>query len=484
VLVVDSLRVREETNGTHTYIDPRSGKLYSAQAPVTAKDEKLSIYEKNVNQCPLCKTSWTELREVCFTERYHPLLISGHCQQHGPFLKQADERDLSQIERAKEFVKNNISLPNDSLIIPEGPKSSDLLKRGVKSYADLFTARQQIYISKCRDFLAELPEPHRLWLSLLVSTSLEFNSLLCGYKGTDRNRAGAIRHVFSHHAYSFPHTALENNPLFSGSTSGTIGLLFQDRIQNAAIWAQNPIERKFHKGNWLKTVIYGESDTGTPVDSLEALRAKPKTFCVQQQDSSQIPLPDNSVDHIVTDPPYYDSVQYSDLAHFFRAWLKWFLPQNADWEYDVKNSAVAESEQDGQKYQKAMTAIWQECQRVLIKPSGRLIFTFHHWKPEAWAYLTLSLKSAGLHLLTHYVVQSENPISVHIRQLNALKHDAILVLCPTKDLTGVRAFPSQITSKDSFSFCDQCATFLGYCLDVDAGDQHIMQLWKEAMGNL
>jgi hypothetical protein len=79
---------------------------------------------------------------------------------------------------------------------------------------------------------------------MLVSTSLEFNSLLCGYKGGDKRRPGAIRHVFSHHAYSFPYTALENNPAFSGNTSGTIGLLFRDRIEVGAEWAEMPVERK------------------------------------------------------------------------------------------------------------------------------------------------------------------------------------------------------------------------------------------------
>lgn len=482
-LVVDSLRVREETNGIYTYIDPCNQQLYRAQTPINIGNKKPYIYDKNVVECPICEAPWKELRELSFTERYRPVLISGKCLQHGAFLKQIDEHDLTQIQLATEYVKDNVNLPVDILGIPEGPKSNDLLKRGIKSYAELFTARQLIYIAECKAFLVSLPEQHRLWLSLLVSTSLEFNSLLCGYKGTDRNRAGAIRHVFSHHAYSFPHTALENNPLFSGNTSGTIGLLFQDRIQNAALWAQNPIERKFHKGSWLKTTIYGESDTGIPGISIDALRATPSTFCVQQQDSSRMHLPDNSVDHVVTDPPYYDSVQYSDLAYFFRVWLRWFLPNSADWDYDVKNSAVAESEQDGEKYQKVMTAIWQECHRVLIKPDGRLIFTFHHWKPEAWAYLTMSLKNAGFRLLAHYVVQSENPISVHIRQLNALKHDAILVLHSTTGFYNTRTFSGKITSKDSYNFCDQCAAFLGYCLDIEADNKQIMKLWQEILGN-
>ena len=38
------------------------------------------------------------------------------------------------------------------------------------------------------------------------------------------------------------------------------------------------------------------------------------------------PLPDNSCDALVTDPPYYDAVPYSDLSDYFYVWLKRSLP--------------------------------------------------------------------------------------------------------------------------------------------------------------
>ena len=134
--------------------------------------------------------------------------------------------------------------------IPSGPKSRDLLSKAITSYCDLFTDRQLIYLSTCKELIDQVDETHRLWLGLLISTSLEFNCLLCGYKGADKQRASAIRHVFSHHAYSLPHTALENNPVFSKNTSGTLGLLFLDRIQSASAWAEAPIERKPTGKGW------------------------------------------------------------------------------------------------------------------------------------------------------------------------------------------------------------------------------------------
>ena len=69
----------------------------------------------------------------------------------------------------------------------------------------------------------------------------------------------------------------------------------------------------------------------------------------------------------MTDPPYVDSVQYSDLSNFFRVWLKWLHPGKVDWNFSINGSAVAEDNLKGVKYGKALAAIWKECNRVLNK---------------------------------------------------------------------------------------------------------------------
>jgi hypothetical protein len=331
--------------------------------------------------------------------------------------------------------------------------------------------------------LIDAVEPkHRLWLALLVSTSLEFNSLLCGYKGSERRRPGAIRHVFSHHAYSFPHTSLENNPVFPQRTSGTLRRLFDDRIKDAAAWASAPIERKPKPSGWRKVTVLGEIDSGFECSSLEQFVHQKRRFIFEQRDSSRMSLPDESVDYVVTDPPYFDSVQYSDLSHYFRVWLQWFLPSEANWDFAPLSSAVAETEANKEKYRIVLTEIWRECKRVLRHPHGRLIFTFHHWQSEAWIQLTLALKSAGFRLANSYTVHSENPISVHIRDLKALKHDSILVLQSKDSHPASQKFSrQQISGDDSFTFCQGCAHLLGHCLDGEYSDSEIERIWRAAL---
>jgi putative DNA methylase len=479
-LLVDSFLLREEPNGANIELCANGRDLTITGQPFEAHWTAPSpVYEKDVRECPVCHETFQDMKAEPFTDRYVPLVVVGACSQHGLFYKFPDPHDLQLIQKARDELRKNALPSLDALRVAGGPKSDDLLNKGISSFRELFTPRQLIYISTCKTLLDAVDAAHRPWLGMLISTSLEFNSLLCGYKGADKRRAGAIRHVFSHHAYSFPHTALENNPVFSGNTSGTLGLLFQDRIIAASEWSEAPIERRYTAKGWSKATTLGEKDSGQRVMAWNELRLGPQQFLVDQQDSSRLPLPDESVDHVVTDPPYFDSVQYSDLAQFFRAWLSWMLPQAARWNYTVTDSAVAETGKDGLKYQQVLTAIWRECHRVLKKPDGRLIFTFHHWRPEAWAYLTLSLRAAGFKLVTSYTLHAENPISVHIRQLNALKHDSVLVLAPNSAASQHRAFtlPEPISTSDSHTFCQQCANVLGYCLDSGLDDASIFQLW-------
>ncbi len=188
---------------------------------------------------------------------------------------------------------------------------------------------------------------------------------------------------------------------------------------------------------------------------------------------------------MVTDPPYYDSVQYSDLSNFFRVWLRRFLPFDADWHYDHFSSAVSEGgTSDGRKYGEVLGEIWKKCYLALNKEHGRLIFTYHHWNSDAWTELTLSLKSSRFGLVNRYVVFSENPVSVHIMGFKSLKHDTILVLKPnTGKMSSYKwAKPSRIDTTDSYTFCHDCGTALGWFLENDLSEENIRDEWKLLIG--
>jgi putative DNA methylase len=157
------------------------------------------------------------------------------------------------------------------------------------------------------------------------------------------------------------------------------------------------------------------------------------------------------------------------------------LPGEVDWTYDETHSAVATKSTDGESnFMEVLAGIFAECGRVLKQHTGRMVFTFHHWDPNAWAELTIALKHAGFRLMNAYVVFSEHPISVHIRDLNAVKHDSILVCAPDRDESDALWSPVQaIDTSESEIFCRQCGATLGWLLESEYSVSEIRTIWRE-----
>ncbi len=66
------------------------------------------------------------------------------------------------------------------------------------------------------------------------------------------------------------------------------------------------------------------------------------------------------------------------------------------------------------------------------------------------------------------VVCSENPISVHIRNLNSKKHDSILLFALDNKNSKTSWKPLKIIdTKKSATFCRQCGMALGWLLDSE-----------------
>jgi adenine-specific DNA methylase len=480
---VDSTVLRHNSDGSVIHICPSCHDIIQDEELCNctrAEASKPKIVEKDVKVCPECGNEYEYEVNTPFYARYVPLAVVGECPEHGLFFKSPSDEDLDCINRAND-LRNEVDFDRSQFEVIPGPKSVDLIRRGVANYLELFSSRQLLYLDSAAKILSSFKPLVRLKLSLLVSTSLEFNSMLCGYKGGNKRRPGAVRHTFSHHAYSFPHTALENNPLFPEKSSGTLRNLFHYRIRRARQWALAPEERKIEDGKTKKVTVQGEIDVGVEVHKFERLREGSRRFLLLQGSSASLDLDEDTIDFVITDPPYFDSVQYSDLAAFFRVWLRHLLPTDVNWEYDHSKSAVDPQANGNGQYRRVLTSIFSECHRVL-KRSGRLVFTFHHWNPKGWAAVTSALKDAGFVLLNRYVVHSENPISVHISNLNALKHDAILVLSPTKiDAAKDWELPGKIDTSSSEDFCRDCATALGWMLSSSPTSSEIEGIWSHLL---
>lgn len=480
VVQIDQYELRHEADRTWR-IWSESWEITNHQGRPSVPPKPTRLVTKSEVRCPNCGQKYRELLDVPYYARYVPFAVVGQCSQHGVFFRSPSTADLERIRKADVQREALDFGPREDFNVQDGPKSGDLLGRSVHSYLDVFSSRQLLYLYHAIQILQSFGGVAKLNLALLLSTSLELNAMLCGYKGWFKRRPGAIRHVFGLHAYAFQYTVAENNPVNREKSSGNLQRLFHDRIARGRKWAVAPVERRVEQNGETQMVkIPGELDGGVEVLDQAALIAERQTFWLTHGDSRRLPVADHSVDIIVTDPPYYDSVQYSDLAAFFRVWLARLLPGEIDWTYDETLSAVAVKAGNGDtRFMTVLSGIFHECRRVLKRPMGRMVFTFHHWDPNAWAELTLALKQADFRLINAYAVFSEHPISVHINNLNSIKHDSILVLAPA-EVTDRDYWPpiTQIDTRDSETFCRQCSGALGWLLESIYAPTEIRAIWK------
>ena len=152
-------------------------------------------------------------------------------------------------------------------------------------------------------------------------------------------------------------------------------------------------------------------------------------MCQSSEDLSGVP--DRSVDAVITDPPYFDNLQYSELADFFYVWLRlalkdtypWFAPELSGRSREiVKNDKLNKTTEF---FNEGLRRVFTECHRTL-KDDGLLVFTFHHNKLWAWQGIGQLLLNAGFYVSASPLVRSEGKSGYHSSEGN-IKYDCVMV---------------------------------------------------------
>ncbi len=154
-------------------------------------------------------------------------------------------------------------------------------------------------------------------------------------------------------------------------------------------------------------------------------------------------LDDGAVECVNIDPPYYDNVQYAELADYFYVWEKRTLghlhPERFGSELtDKDNEAVTNPARfDFAKgklrkqladadYESKMRDIFAESRRVLHE-DGALVVWFTHKRADAWDTLGAALMDAGFTIETSWPINTEAATSLHQANVNAAKSTIVLV---------------------------------------------------------
>jgi putative DNA methylase len=143
--------------------------------------------------------------------------------------------------------------------------------------------------------------------------------------------------------------------------------------------------------------------------------------------STSMPIPDGSVDLILTDPPYHDDVQYADLASIFRTWGGHPSGRLEGDVTAVRGGGRAEDE----RFRTVLTTIFTECRRV-IAIDGHMVLSFANRDPQAWIALLSALQAADWQACGFDVVHAENETDHSKNGKKACTLDLLLDLIPAK----------------------------------------------------
>lgn len=144
-------------------------------------------------------------------------------------------------------------------------------------------------------------------------------------------------------------------------------------------------------------------------------------------DSAKTEIKSGVVDAVVTDPPFFDNVHYSQLADFFHIWQRHILGENGHYTAASTRSPQEVQNSDAVEFTERLRRVWEECHRVL-KPDGLLIFTYHHSRPEGWTCVLEALSKAGFVIVAAHPIKAEMSVAAPKHQAkDPIDLDIILV---------------------------------------------------------
>jgi putative DNA methylase len=283
--------------------------------------------------------------------------------------------------------------PPDELLPVGDTKNFWAVEYGLTHYRDLFTSRQLLALctlaAGVRDVYDQVRSEGRgegraaavaTALAMVISRVADHCSALCRWIAAPSYEGAA--NTYARQALPMVWDFAEANPF--GGSSGDV--------------------RKYLKET---------------ADLIETLAIGQPAHCVRGSATS-LPLPDQSQDAVITDPPYYDNISYADLSDFFYVWLKrsvgFLYPDHLGGQLTPKRSeaVVALYRHHGRKdeargfYEQMMAGAFAEAHRVL-KPGAPLVCIYAHKTTLGWATLVEALRTAGFTITEAWPLDTEMP---------------------------------------------------------------------------
>lgn len=329
------------------------------------------------------------------------------------------EQDLKAIEYTKKTINRHDVIPKTELPLMSGVFNVPLY--GIKSWDLLFSARQLLAAKAIGDQIntafLEMPtrlmdgrlrEAVKILLLMALDKHLDFRSTLCAWI----NVGEKIGHTFGRQA---------------------LGMIFD--------WAEG-VPFGDISGSWERSVAYIAEFLETEAE------ARLSKGVAEQSSAQRHPLPDNSAQAFITDPPYYNAVPYADLSDFFYIWLRKGLIQEFPSLFSESSTPKSEelcemsgwdpvrySQKDAAFYETGMRKALSEGRRICI-PSGIGVIVFAHKTTTGWESLLSALIDSGWIVTASWPIDTERGGRLRAMNSAALASSVHLVCRPRENPDG------------------------------------------------
>ncbi|MGH6617126.1 hypothetical protein [Sphingomonas sp.] len=425
-----TLKRRKERAQSGAFLACHNGHLFEGDGSVT-------------QPCPECGSA------VDPAQRYQPgrLVTCPQCQKQETLQMRASaqpwEWELVLVERS-DGKRRELSVPTAAEVrqadtgswkpkrrlgmIPEATETRVLRRHGFLSWSDLYPSRQRYVLEQLLTLArntCESEESRRAVMMAILGTA-EMAGHLSRW---DRFYLKSYESMASHR---FNLTTLAAEPNVIG-----VGLHGRGTLRRRL--------RSFEKAaDWFVAHAIDSPVAGWRADHPNNVADAHGVVNIVSGSSETLLLPDASVDVVLTDPPYHDDVQYHELSLPLRAWAKLTRSRLLGEAVAIPHSARL----SGHKaYRGALQRVFRELRRVL-KPRGRLLFSYANREPAAWVNLFAALRSSGFRPLGYTIVHSENESDHAKRNGRACNLDLILELVPEGAITGVQWRPEELFKND------------------------------------
>jgi adenine-specific DNA methylase len=350
---------------------------------------------------------------------------------------------------------------------------NDVFEHGYTHWKDMFNERQLLTHSTLLRAIDEIEDQNpREFLLLAFSDSLRRNTMMINYSQVGNQ----VDHVFKQNSFNPPQRPCESNMWGVKYGTGTFKSTW-DKVVRGVEWANAPTERYIE---YPDTEEYPDIPTSTDLDSPETVETEQFSYPSGQNTSVSIGDirdidEENEYDAIITDPPYYDNIIYSEVSDFFYVWLKVLL--NEEYEgFDQNKTPRAESivtnPHLGKTSEDFESELYDsfEVLNTALKQDGVLTFTYHHSDSESWGELLQSLCATGFEVTATYPITAD--ISKFIEG-EAVSFDIVVVARPIED-TEATSWNS--LRRDIYRTARRTRTQLEENRDLSRGDIGVMEM--------